>query len=109
MKLLAAALAAQGALATPVRARSSYAVKETHNPPLGWTKVDRARAGHVIQLQIGLKQGNFEELEKQLYEGNTTLLLSHALRLSIRLSSFCGTIVTRYSSKSAPWEQKSSY
>ncbi|RWA11315.1 hypothetical protein EKO27_g3791 [Xylaria grammica] len=59
--------AAQVVLATPV-ARSSYSVKDTHNVPRGWTKVARAPADHVMDLQIGLTQSNFEELEKQLYE-----------------------------------------
>ncbi|GAP89437.2 putative tripeptidyl-peptidase 1 precursor [Rosellinia necatrix] len=59
--------AAQVVLATPL-ARSNYAVKDTHNVPRGWAKGARAPAGQVMQIQIGLKQGNFAELEKQLYE-----------------------------------------
>ncbi|KAF2264406.1 tripeptidyl-peptidase 1 precursor [Lojkania enalia] len=66
--LLSAAIAAHAVLATPIRARSPYAVKETHFAPREWTKLGRANGDNVIQLQIGLKQGNFEDLEKHLYE-----------------------------------------
>ncbi|KAF2729149.1 subtilisin-like protein [Polyplosphaeria fusca] len=65
---LLSAAAAQVALATPIKARSAYAVKETHFAPREWTKLDRANGVGVMQLQIGLKQGNFEELERHLYE-----------------------------------------
>lgn len=60
--------AAQLVIATPV-ARSGYSVKDLHNVPRGWAKVARAPADHVMNLQIGLKQNNFAELEKQLYQG----------------------------------------
>ncbi|PSN60778.1 tripeptidyl-peptidase 1 precursor [Corynespora cassiicola Philippines] len=66
--LLATVLAARGALASPVRARTPYSVKETHIPPREWTKLSRAKGDRVIQLQIGLKQGNFEELDRHLHE-----------------------------------------
>ena len=56
--LLAVAMAAQAALASPIRARSPYEVKETHVVPREWTKLDRANGAKVVQLQIGLKQGN---------------------------------------------------
>ncbi|KAI0459075.1 tripeptidyl-peptidase 1 precursor [Xylaria acuta] len=59
--------AAQAVFASPV-ARSGYSLKDSHNVPRDWTKVARAPAGHVMHLQIGLKQSNFDELEKQLYE-----------------------------------------
>lgn len=70
--LLSAAIAVHTALATPViHHRSPYAVKETHAVPRGWKKLDRADGDRVVQLQIGLKQGNFDELEKHLYEGES--------------------------------------
>ncbi|KAI1422464.1 tripeptidyl-peptidase 1 precursor [Xylaria sp. FL1777] len=59
--------AAQVVLATPV-ARSGYSLKDSHHVPRGWAKVKRAPADHVLNLQIGLKQSNFAELEKHLYE-----------------------------------------
>ncbi|KAG4026264.1 hypothetical protein MFRU_043g00670 [Monilinia fructicola] len=53
---------------SPIKARTPYAVKETHHPPPQWQRVGPARAGHMINLQIGLKQGQFDELERHLYE-----------------------------------------
>jgi tripeptidyl-peptidase-1 len=67
--------AAQAVLASPM-ARSGYSVKDTHYVPRDWTKGARAPADHVIQLQIGLKQSNFQELENQLYKG-ISILTSH--------------------------------
>lgn len=67
--LLCAVIAAHAALATPIRARSPYVVKETHSAPREWTKLDRSNGESVIQLKIGLKQGNFDELDRHLNEG----------------------------------------
>lgn len=53
--------------------RSEYAVKEFHHVPTKWSRVGPAPAEHLIQLQIALKQSQFSELERHLYEG--TLLL----------------------------------
>lgn len=66
--LLSLAAAAQ-ALATPIRARSPYAVKETHYVPRQWSNAGRAPDSHVLHLHIGLKQAKFDELERHLYEG----------------------------------------
>ncbi len=66
--LLSAAIVAPVVFATPI-ARSSYAVKSTHHVPRSWTKLGRANGSRRIQLQIGLKQGRFDELERHLYEG----------------------------------------
>jgi tripeptidyl-peptidase-1 len=75
--LLSAAVAAHAVLATPIiRARSPYVVKETHNAPLDWTKGGRTRGDHVIQMQIGLKQGNWAELERHLNEGEYPICYS---------------------------------
>jgi tripeptidyl-peptidase-1 len=57
------------ASASPLRVRSPYAVKETHPVPSHWTEIASAPANHMIQLQIGLKQSQFDELERHLYEG----------------------------------------
>lgn len=56
-------------LGNPVQQRSAYAVKETHTAPRKWTRAGRAPANAVLKLAIGVKQGNFEELERHLYEG----------------------------------------
>jgi tripeptidyl-peptidase-1 len=63
-----ATVAARVALASPIQARSPYVVKETHYVPREWTKLERAHGGKTIQLQIGLKQGRFEELDRHLHE-----------------------------------------
>jgi tripeptidyl-peptidase-1 len=68
--LLTAAIA-QAVLATPI-ARSTYAVKETHYVPRRWTQQGRAPKDQMLALQIGVKQGDFEELERHLYEGNSS-------------------------------------
>jgi tripeptidyl-peptidase-1 len=70
--LLAAAIAAQAALASPIRARSPYVVKETHYAPREWTKLQRSNGDSMVQLQIGLKQGRFDDLVKHLNEGTSS-------------------------------------
>lgn len=63
--LLSAALLAFSA-AKPLRSRS--VVKETHHVPHEFSRVGDAPGHHLIRLQVGLKQNNFEELERHLYE-----------------------------------------
>ncbi|GAM89979.1 hypothetical protein ANO11243_080190 [Dothideomycetidae sp. 11243] len=65
---LAAGVAAQLAQASPIKARSGYAVKDSHHVPAKWTKLMDAPASHTIQLRIGVKQGDFDGLEQHLYE-----------------------------------------
>ncbi|KAI1102674.1 tripeptidyl-peptidase 1 precursor [Jackrogersella minutella] len=66
---ISALLAAQGAIATPfLGSRTTYRVKDVHHVPRAWKRVRRAPADHVIDLHIGVKQSNFVELEKHLYE-----------------------------------------
>jgi tripeptidyl-peptidase I len=66
---LSVAVAAQTILGTPIRARTHYSVKETHPIARGWSQAGRAPGNHMLHLQIGLKQGNFDELERHWYEG----------------------------------------
>jgi tripeptidyl-peptidase-1 len=47
----------------------SYAVKDNHGIPGRWTRVGPAPTQHSVQLQIGLRQGNFSGMERRLYEG----------------------------------------
>jgi tripeptidyl-peptidase-1 len=70
--VLVAAFAARDVLATPI-ARSPYVVKETHFVPKKWSKQERSHGGKTIQLQIGLKQGRFDELDSHLNEGKIML------------------------------------
>ena len=66
--LLAAAMAAHAVVASPIQARSPYAVKETHFAPREWTKLNRANGNKLVQLQIGLKQSDMDGLLKHLDE-----------------------------------------
>jgi tripeptidyl-peptidase-1 len=67
--LLTAVLAAIVISGSPIASRQTYAVKDSHPVPARWSRGERAPADHVIQLHIGLKQNNFNELERHLYEG----------------------------------------
>lgn len=73
--LLAAAIAAHAVVASPIQARSPYVVKETHYAPREWTRLDRANGKKMVQLQIGLKQGNMDGLLKHLDEGKPSYYL----------------------------------
>lgn len=67
--LLSVVIAAQAVLSSPLQKRAGYAVKETHFVPQKWSKVGKAAEDFTIHLNIGLKQSNFDELERHLYEG----------------------------------------
>ena len=67
--LLAVFLTADTVAGTPLTGRNTYSVKESHHIPQQWTRVGPAPAEHIISLNIGLKQSQFDKLEKQLYEG----------------------------------------
>ena len=67
--LIYALAAVQAVIATPVRSRTAYQVKERHFAPRKWQKLARAPSDHVIDLRIGVRQSNFDELERRLYEG----------------------------------------
>ena len=56
-------------LSSPIHSRTEYAVKDTHNVPQKWYEVSRAPGNKLLHLQIGLKQSQFDELERHLYEG----------------------------------------
>ena len=65
--LLTCALTAQAAFAAPY-AGSTFAAKDTHNAPAAWLRTGRADPDQLIRLNIGLTQGRFDELERNLYE-----------------------------------------
>lgn len=67
--LFAVAAGTFSALGSPINARSPYAVKGSHPVPKGWTQMYRAAGDQLLELRIGLQQGNFKELEKQLLQG----------------------------------------
>jgi tripeptidyl-peptidase-1 len=45
-----------------------YVVKESHPVPTEFSRVGEAPGHHLMRLQIGVKQGQFEVLEKHLWE-----------------------------------------
>ena len=67
--LLSAAIGIRAVFASPIRAHTPYRVKETHFIPRRWTQRSRVPGSHMIHMQIGLKQSQFDELERRLYEG----------------------------------------
>lgn len=71
MRFLFGALAFVPSLAFGVqlKSRSPYVVKGDHPVPPRWQRIDRAPAAHPIELRIGLESSKFDELERQLYEG----------------------------------------
>lgn len=62
-------LATTPVFTSPVHARTAYEVKESHNFPSTWTNIGPAPPNTVINLHIGLRQSQFDELERHLYEG----------------------------------------
>jgi len=67
--LMTLLLCAGTVFGSPPRGRSSYVVKDSHYVPRKWIRVGPAPTQHLIRLQIGMKQGQFNELERHLYEG----------------------------------------
>lgn len=65
-------LAASGVFTTPLKPKSPYVVKDSHFVPRKWTRLGAAPAEHMIDLSIGLKQSQFDKLERELYEGNSS-------------------------------------
>ncbi|KAG9230195.1 tripeptidyl-peptidase 1 precursor [Amylocarpus encephaloides] len=66
--LVVAATAFQAVVGNPIRARSAYSVKETHFVPRSWRDIDEAPKNFMINLNIGVKQGQFDELDRHLHE-----------------------------------------
>ena len=67
--LVTIAAAAQAVFGTPIQSRTAYVVKGSHPVPRQWTKLGRAPQEQMLHLQIGVKQSQFDELERHLYEG----------------------------------------
>lgn len=63
-------------LTSPVRTGTTYEVKDSHNVPNKWTNIGPAPPSTVINLHIGLRQSQFDELERHLYEGKQLILLA---------------------------------
>ena len=69
--LVTVAFAVEAALGSPTKLvrRAGYEVKERSILPRKWSRVASAPADSSMLFTIGLKQSNFSELERQLYEG----------------------------------------
>ena len=76
------AVQALGATPTPMYPRAPYVVKESHSVPRSWKKLARVSADQVIDLQIGVKQGNFLALERHLHEGT-----NHGMVMVLRMDA----------------------
>jgi hypothetical protein len=71
---VSALLAAPPVVASPTPlgdagASTAYALKSFHHVPRKWERVGAAPPNHVLTLQIGLKQGRFDEILQHLHEG----------------------------------------
>ena len=75
--LVALLVVTDTALSSPLHVHYPYSVKDSHNVPEKWSRVGPAPAAHSITLNIGLKQDQFHELEKHLYEGRQYPYLIH--------------------------------
>lgn len=68
-------------LSSPLRSRTEYAVKDTHKVPRKWHEVGSAPENKLLHLHIGLKQSQFDELERHLYEGISSRFSSPPTRM----------------------------
>ena len=69
--LLSTALLAVSS-AKPLLSRR-YVVKETHPVPSEFSRIGGAPGDHLLRLQIGVKQGQFDVLEKHLWESKSAI------------------------------------
>lgn len=76
------ALLLSSATAIPSPSSQSYAVKERHAVPRGWTAVSRPSSSHMINLEIGLRHQNQDKLEQHLLEVSDPSHARHGQYLS---------------------------
>ncbi|KPI46085.1 Tripeptidyl-peptidase sed2 [Cyphellophora attinorum] len=69
-------------LAAALTRRAGYSIKSEHPVPAQWQKLDRAPADHRLDMRIGLKQANFDELERQLYDVSSPSSSNYGQHLS---------------------------
>jgi tripeptidyl-peptidase-1 len=69
--LLLAVLSVGAASVFADRNKLSYAVVESHEPPQQWKRLGSAPSDKMFQMKIGLEQSGFDELERELYQGET--------------------------------------
>jgi hypothetical protein len=70
----------------------AYALKSSNLPSQRWVKAGSPAPDQIISLQIGLKQGKFDEVLKQLNEGKIFLV-----PCSVQLISKVSLIIIRVS------------
>lgn len=70
--------------------------------PSKWSRVGPAPGDHRINLSIGLKQGQFNELERHLYEGEESELPLLCLPIATVAMSHLGVAYETHSFQSAP-------
>ncbi|KAG9690800.1 tripeptidyl-peptidase 1 precursor, partial [Aureobasidium melanogenum] len=58
------------AIAAPKLAADRYSIKERHNVPPGWQKIDAVPDSHSINLHIGLAQNNQAEIGRHALEAS---------------------------------------
>lgn len=76
------------AFSSPLQGRYEvYTVKDAHPVPRRWTKISDAPSRHVLKLEIALKQGRFDELDRQLMEGE--ILARSGADVGTNASSIC--------------------
>lgn len=69
LALAALSLTIEGVSASPLQNEHAYALKDAHPVPKAYSRVGPAPAGQILNVEIGLKQARFDELERQLYDG----------------------------------------
>lgn len=52
----------------PIQSRTPHSIKGAHPVPRQWKRVARAPRDQMLSVQIGVKQSQFAELERHLYE-----------------------------------------
>ena len=66
-------------------ARADYAVKETHNPPAAWRRLDdEVPHDQILEMRFGLRQSNFAKLEEHLSKSSDPYHAQYGNHLSMK-------------------------
>ena len=79
--------ATSGVFTTPLKPIYPYVVKDSHFVPRKWTRLGAAPAEHMIDMNIGLKQSQFDKLERELYEGDPSHFFPCRMLQSVLIAS----------------------
>jgi tripeptidyl-peptidase-1 len=69
--LLLAVISACAVGASTARPQLQYAVVERNEAPQQWKRLGPAPKEKMFQMKIGLEQSGFDDLERELYQGET--------------------------------------